>query len=597
MESLLFVSLAPLAFLLMGVVVVVAWQRRDVPGARSLAAFTATAAGWLAFDALALLAPTPEATLRLVEFTSMFGPLLCVSWLAFVLTYTEHFPRSARLAVGALAAWAPVYGLLACTNEGHRLVWASWKVVPEGALSRVTYTLGPLGWAQTGFAWAAIAVSLGVLLWVYAGTGRRARRLSWWIVAGALVPMAVNVGFLLGVGPLEKDFTPIGMAVSAAAFALGLARYQFLDLRPIARAALVDDLREGMLVLDAQDRVVDVNPAFCRALGVSASAVGRPLHATAPALADAIDAGRDAPFRIDVRGSVRYFDLRISPLADRSGARTGRLVLLHDVTVRRREQAALRRANAGLHDANTDLYHANAELKARNEELDAFAHTVAHDLKNSIQGVLGWAEILRDDGPDLSPPTHRAIADDVVDAAQKMGTVVHELLLLARVRKEAVAPRPLDMSAIVRAAQRRPRQPTLAAPLPSRWPAALGHAPWVEEIWANYLSNAAKYGGPRVTLGAETTASGQARFWVHDDGPGLAPEQQARLFVPFSRVGSLDVDGHGLGLSIVRRIVERLDGTCGVESTPGWGTRFWFALPAAPAASTPTVDAGALATA
>ena len=594
MESLLFVSLAPLALLLMGIVVSVAWQRRDVPGARSLAAFTATAAGWLAFDALALLAPTPEATLELVEFTSMFGPLLCVSWLAFVLTYTEHFPRAARLAVGALTAWSPVYGVLACTNESHRLVWSSWEVIPEGALSRVTYTLGPLGWAQTGFAWAAIGVSLCVLLWVYAGTGRRARRLSWWIVAGALVPMAINVGFLLGVGPLEKDFTPIGMAVSAAAFALGLARYQFLDLRPIARAALVDGLRDGMLVLDEQGRVVDVNPALCWTFGETRDLIGQPLEAAAPDLAHALDTAPTDTFRLDTAIGPRYLDFSVSPLSDRAGAPSGQLVLLHDVTHRREERAALRRANA-------DLYDANAELRARNEELDAFAHTVAHDLKNSIQGVTGWAEVLREDGPGLPAEEHRALADGVVAAARKMGTIVHELLLLARIRQSAVEPRPVPMDEVVEEALDRLRcagaLPSRPVDLPARWPVARGHAPWIEEIWANYLSNAAKYGGPTVTLGAETTAAGQARFWVHDDGPGLAPEQQARLFVPFSRVGSLDVDGHGLGLSIVRRIVERLDGTCGVESAPGWGTRFWFALPVASEADAPMVGADALAVA
>ena len=585
MESLLFVALTPLALLLMGVVVVVAWQRRDVPGARSLAAFTATAGGWLAFDALALLATTPAATLALVEFTSLFGPLLCVSWLAFVLTYTEHFPRAARRAVGALTAWSVVYGVLACTNEAHRLVWASWEVIPEGSLSRVEYTLGPLGWAETGFAWGAVGISLCVLLWVYAGTGRRARQLSWWIVAGALVPLAINVGFLLGTGPLEKDFTPIAMAVSAAAFALGLARYQFLDLRPIARAALVDGLRDGVLVLDDQDRVVDVNPAVQRTFGKTAVRLGRSLRESAPTLVHALDSATEDAFRVETAAGTRYLDLRVSPLTGQAGAPGGRLVLLHDVTHRREEQAALRRAN-------TDLYDANTELQARNEELDAFAHTVAHDLKNSIQGVTGWAELLRDEGPDLGREAHSELADGVVTAAHKMGTIVHELLLLARVRQAAVESKPIPMGAVVEEALDRLRcaqvLPNLPAGLPTHWPVALGHAPWIEEIWVNYLSNAVKYGGPTLTLGADVTAAGQARFWVHDDGPGLAADAQERLFVPFSRVGSLDVEGHGLGLSIVRRIVERLGGTCGVESAPGWGTRFWFALPAAREARTPT---------
>ena len=539
-------------------------------------------------DTLALIAPTPEATLLLTKTTFLFAPLLGPVWLAFVLSYTERFSRSARLAVGGIAAWCVVYSGITFANDAHRLVWSEWEVVPDGPFLRLAYTLGPLAWAQTAFMWAAMMVSFGAILWAYAGTSERARRLSWWIVAGALVPMALNVGYLLGLGPLEKDFTPLALAVSSGAFALGLARYQFLNLRPIARAALVDDLREGMLVLDARGRIADVNPAMQRIMGAPEMLVGRPLRDEVPALHEAIASARDTPLRVGEGAGARDYDLRVSPLTDRSGRPSGHLVLLHDVTRRRREQAALGRANAALHRAN-------AELKTRNDELDAFGHTVAHDLKNSIQGVLGYAEILRDDGPELPPDTQRVLAEDLVRSAHKMGSIVHELLLLAGVRQATVVPRPVAMDAVVEEALDRVRIPQEASgadvSLPATWPVPLGHAPWVEEIWVNYLSNAAKYGGPTVTLGAETTASGHARFWVHDDGPGIPPEAQPHLFVPFSRVGTEAAEGHGLGLSIVRRIVDRLDGTCGVESAPGLGTRFWFALPTVPV-SAPEARAG-----
>ena len=575
MESLVFIALTPLAIVLMMVVSLVSWRRREAPGGWALFAFSASGLGWLLFDALALLAPTPASTVWIVKVTCLFGPLMGVSWLAFVLSYTERFTLTARLAIVALSAWSGVYALMALTNDAHRLVWDTWEVVPDGSLSRIAYTLGPLGWAQTVFAWTAVTISLGVLLWAYAGTGARSRDLSRWIVAGALVPMALSVSFLVGLGPLEKDFTPIAMAVSSAAFAVGLARYQFLDLLPIARTALVDNLSEGMLVLDPRGRVADVNPAAQEALGASRVALGSLLRDSAPELAEAIASEPDATFRLGEGADARYVDLRVSSLTDRQGQDSGRLVLLHDVTRRRLERAALHRANA-------DLYDANAELQARNDELDAFAHTVAHDLKNSIQGVLGWAEILRDEGPDLAADELRQIAGDVVTSAGKMGTIVHELLLLAGVRQAAVEILPVPMGAVVEEAMARVRLAHALAPVqPADWPVALGHAPWVEEIWANYLGNAAKYGGPTVTLGAETTATGQARFWVHDDGPGLTPEAQASLFVPFSRVGTGGVEGHGLGLSIVRRITERLGGTCGVESSPETGTRFWFALPCA----------------
>jgi signal transduction histidine kinase len=117
---------------------------------------------------------------------------------------------------------------------------------------------------------------------------------------------------------------------------------------------------------------------------------------------------------------------------------------------------------------------------------------------------------------------------------------------------------------------------------PDHWPAAYGHAPWVIEVWVNFISNAAKYGGakPVITLGARPGEDGaNARFWVQDSGLGLDPAAQQQMFVPFTRISSIRAKGHGLGLSIVRRIVEKLVGQVGVDSESGAGACFWFELP------------------
>jgi signal transduction histidine kinase len=155
--------------------------------------------------------------------------------------------------------------------------------------------------------------------------------------------------------------------------------------------------------------------------------------------------------------------------------------------------------------------------------------------------------------------------------------IIDELLLLASVRKLEVQAAPLDMANIVAEAQQRladmieqSRAEIRAEQLES-WPLALGHAAWVEEVWATHLSNAIKYGGqpPHVELGAETQPD------------GLALEDQTRLFTPFTRLDRVRARGHGLGPSIVRRIVEKLGGQVGVESQPGQGSTFFFTLPAA----------------
>jgi PAS domain S-box-containing protein len=218
------------------------------------------------------------------------------------------------------------------------------------------------------------------------------------------------------------------------------------------------------------------------------------------------------------------------------------------------------------------------------KELDAFAHTVAHDLKNQLSYVVGFAEVLVAEYADLDPATVRDSLTTIAGSARKMARIIDALLLLASARQMEIETHGLDMGAVVDQARERVapliERTGATLTLPARWPRAVGHAPWVEEVWVNYLSNALKYGGdpPHVVLGAHAEAE-QVRFWIRDDGTGLTPEQQARLFTPFTQFSERR-QGHGLGLSIVKRIVERLDGRVGVESAVGQGSTFYFTLPA-----------------
>jgi signal transduction histidine kinase len=226
------------------------------------------------------------------------------------------------------------------------------------------------------------------------------------------------------------------------------------------------------------------------------------------------------------------------------------------------------------------------QVEAANQELDSFAHTVAHDLKNPLSAVLGFAELLTAADVKLSDKDVGESLQAVHQSAVKMNSIIEELLLLAGVRKTDVERLPVEMAGVVSGALQRLSYMTAEyAPeivLPDAWPVVLGHAPWIEEVWTNYLSNAMKYGGkpPRLELGAETTGD-NVRFWVRDNGPGLTPEQQARLFTPFTRLHQVRATGSGLGLSIVRRIMEKLGGEAWVESEQGKGSTFGFTLPRA----------------
>ena len=220
------------------------------------------------------------------------------------------------------------------------------------------------------------------------------------------------------------------------------------------------------------------------------------------------------------------------------------------------------------------------------DELDAFGHTVAHDLKNPLATLTGRLDLLAMLLETADKATLRHQLEEASKASMRLADIIDELMVLAGVQRQSVIFRPIDMAAIVAESIDRVedllKQKSAKIEKPETWPTALGHAPWVVHVWVNYISNAAKYGGPEplIKLSAATSPDGDfIRYGVEDNGPGLDDAMKARLFVPFTRISTVRVQGHGLGLSIVRRIVEKIGGKVGVTSVPGTGSYFWFDLP------------------
>jgi two-component system, sensor histidine kinase and response regulator len=233
-----------------------------------------------------------------------------------------------------------------------------------------------------------------------------------------------------------------------------------------------------------------------------------------------------------------------------------------------------------------ELQEKNQELEKRNAELDAFSHTVAHDLKNPLNVINGYLQLLdfaceEGDFEGVHVNTRRAR-----NAVSKASDIIESLLLLAGTsRHKQLLLEPFDMGYVINKVKERLelslREGDVSLQEPPSWPFISGYPAWVEEIWVNYISNALKYGGkpPQIELGMDCDDPAHVRFWVRDNGPGLSAEEQARLFVPFTRLHTERAEGHGLGLCIVQRIAEKLGGNVGVDSTPGTGSTFYFTLP------------------
>jgi signal transduction histidine kinase len=256
------------------------------------------------------------------------------------------------------------------------------------------------------------------------------------------------------------------------------------------------------------------------------------------------------------------------------------VALQQEIHERRQVEEALRITNQQLQESIVE----GEQLIA---DLNAFDYMVAHDLKTPLTNLILSSEILWDKVSGTVDPDITSFLDIIRQMATKMNLIITELLVLASVRQQQIIPEALDMAMIVEQAETRVKhmiaETNAEIIKPSTWPNALGYAQWVEEVWANYINNAIKYGGtpPRIELGAEQQSDGSVRYWVHDNGDGLSQEAIAQLFTAFTRLDKVRATGHGLGLSIVKRIVEKLNGTVDIQSegAPGRGSIFSFTLP------------------
>jgi PAS domain S-box-containing protein len=280
-------------------------------------------------------------------------------------------------------------------------------------------------------------------------------------------------------------------------------------------------------------------------------------------------------FRIITKnGDIRWLSDTGQPIWDDGENRVTWIYgAAQDITERKRAEEVMRRQTA--------------QLQARNEELDAFAHTVAHNLKNSIASIMMPASVALTYFDKMDTAQVRETLADILDSGFKARAVIEAILLLAGVnRQNTVEIGHIDMHEVILSAQNRLHnlitETHAKIIMPEDLPRALGYPPWVEEVWANYLSNALKYGGtpPIVTFGGRVQEDGMVRYWVSDNGAGISPADQSVLFTPFTRLSQAKIEGHGLGLSVVQRIVQKLGGQVGVESELGKGSTFWFTLPA-----------------
>lgn len=257
-----------------------------------------------------------------------------------------------------------------------------------------------------------------------------------------------------------------------------------------------------------------------------------------------------------------------------------------------------RRAYAELADARERLRSHAEELEARvrartatlreaNAELEAFAYSVSHDLRTPLQFVRGFAEAIRTDAGDTLSPDNRDYVERIIRAAARMDTIIQDLLAYSRLSRSDIQLVELALddvvADVVASHQAMIRQSGATVTVNRPLPRVSADKTGLYQALSNLVSNALKFSpagvAPVVRIHAETNEY-TTRLWVEDNGIGIDPRHHERIFQLFERLHSpAEYPGTGIGLSLVRKAVQRMGGTCGVESAPQAGSRFWIDFP------------------
>lgn len=467
---------------------------------------------------------------------------------------------------------------LALTNEYHNLVWKNVTLSPDQNMTIIEH--GIWFWIFWSYSITLIFAGLyNLFRSIYEFTAYYRSQVSTLLIA-TLIPLAGNFMYITGLNPIPGfDWTPVLFVFTGLVITFGIVRYRMFDLVPFARNKLIDTMSDGVIVVNSEGFIEDYNPAVARIFNFQNKSMVRKRFAAVFAgyeeliTAIAEEKGNLVEIETSEAQQPNYYQIRITPVYDRNQKFSGHLLQINEITSLKKTEQKLKE-----------------EIEERGrliEDLDAFAHTVAHDLRNSLGSIYSSSEIIETSLAEGNTETLREFAELIKTTSHKAMHITQELLILATVSHQEIERKPLNMKQIFAGAKNQVKDLIVKndaqISVPEKWPTAHGYATWVEEVWVNYLTNAIKYGGPPplIQVGAEPTRDGFVRFWIKDNGNGISPEKQHRLFQKYARLDPEKAEGYGLGLSIVKRIVEKLNGFVGVESTGkiGEGSLFWFELP------------------
>jgi len=637
-----------------------------------------------------------------------------VMWLVFALEYSGKGKWLTRRNLVLLFVLPVFIVLLVWSSEFHRLYYLGVSLVPNGPLKILHTTPGTWYWISVTYSYILFVSGAILFVLMFIRAPRLYRGQIGVILIAVLIPWVGNILYNADSSPFSRrlDLTPLAFTITGLLMAWGLFHFKLLNILPIARDAVVESISDGVIVLDAQARIVDINIAAQKMSRYPLNKlIGQPLEKILSNQPDLVKRFRNVlepqtQITLGQGPELRHYEMRISPLYNRWKKLTGRVIILHDITERKRAEEALKESeerlalaldvsNSGIWDFNphtfTDTHfndrwftmlgyepdefphtaetwtklvypedieqllqkmqdhiegksdyaaefrmktkdgsycwiysvgkvvswdndghpqrmtglhidiseHKQAEKKlqqakeaaeAANRAKSTFLANMSHELRTPLNGILGYAQILRQD-QTISTRQQRGISV-IQKSGKHLLQLINDILDLAKVEAGRVELHPQAFnlpnftSTVCDMMKTRAEAKHLTCSKKVRTlpQTVRGDEIRLRQVLVNLLGNAIKFtdqGSVTLTIEPCPDDKDLIRFQVTDTGVGIVSEDLKTIFSPFEQVGrhTRQEKGTGLGLSISRELVELMGGTLQVKSKPGRGSAFWFDIP------------------
>ena len=574
-------------------IALLSWRRRYAhKGAKILVLFTLAMAIWSTGYAFELSVRTLAAKLLWAKIQYIGIVAVAPLFLIFILQYLGYDEWLNRSTLFALIVVPLLTLTLVWTNEWHHLIWTTVRLASDDApfpILRLQYGSGFI--LHTGFSY--LCMLFGTLLTVYVISSAKFlhKRQAAILLVGAFPPWLANLVYLLRLSPAPwLDLTPFAFTTTEIALVVGLFLYKLLEIIPIARNTVIEHMGEAMMVFDQENRLIDLNPATERLFGLQVrNSIGQPaaqVLAAWPALLEGLQSENTVQANIwqEIDEQRYSFDVSISPLFVSGNVATGKLLLLHDATAR--EEAA-----EMLRQRELELRNTVAQLEELDQLKSSFISHVNHELRTPLTNIrlyvellqrgnqqkqARYLEVLQRETTSLLTLVETTLDLSRLDAFREMGTMHFQPVDIAEVTYVATtAFSDKATNAEVKLAYHIPDYPKYV----------FGNYNQLVQVVSNLLNNAINYtpAGGAVKIGMGNLDN-LFTITVQDTGIGILPVEKDHIFERFyrsERVINLGVPGIGLGLSIVKEILDLHGGQIEINSTPNGGSTFQILLPCA----------------